>query len=111
MGIDKAVCVIFALITGLVFSTNSIEMHYSTKNFNVPATVMNVDGNFILGVIVLPFFIVEVVNGTVSYDWNDLVLANFNIVCIITASWGLTRGMAVGQAGPVQAIEMMKTVW
>jgi drug/metabolite transporter (DMT)-like permease len=108
---DKLITIVFALGTGLVFSTNSIEMHYSAKNFNVPATVMNVDGNFILGVIVLPFFIVEMSMGTVEYEAIDIILANVNIVCIIIASTGLTAAMSVGQAGPVQAIEMMKTVW
>lgn len=108
---DKFLTIVFALITGLVFSTNSIEMHYSTKTQNVPATVMNVDGNFILGMVVLPFFIVEMSLGTVEYSTLDLILANANIICIIIASTGLTAAMAVGQAGPVQAIEMMKTVW
>jgi drug/metabolite transporter (DMT)-like permease len=98
---DKLITVVFALGTGLVFSTNSIEMHYSTKNQCVPATVMNVDGNFILGVLVLPFFIVETAMGTVEYSNWDIILANVNIVCIIIASTGLTAAMAVGQAGPV----------
>ena len=64
---DKLWTIIFALGTGLVFSTNSIEMHYSAKTQNVPATVMNVDGNFILGMVVLPFYIVETTMGTVQY--------------------------------------------
>lgn len=108
---NKLITVIFALGTGLVFSTNSIEMHYSGKHQNVPAIQMNVDGNFIVGCAVLPFFIVETLNGTVDYTVWDLILANANIMCIIIASIGLTAAMAVGQAGPVQAIEMMKTVW
>lgn len=93
---NKLITVIFALGTGLVFSSNSIEMHYSAKTQNVPATVMNVDGNFILGMVVMPFFIVETINGTVEYTVWDIVLANANIVCIIIASTGLMAGMAVG---------------
>jgi len=73
---------------------------------------MNVDGNFIIGFLVVPFFIVEVyITETISYNWVDIVLANTNILCIIIASTGLTAALNCGQAGPVQAIEMMKTVW
>jgi hypothetical protein len=73
---------------------------------------MNIDGNFILGAIVFPLYIYEsVIEGGHKYEAIDLILANCNIVCIIIASTGLTAGLAVGQAGPVQAIEMMKTVW
>jgi drug/metabolite transporter (DMT)-like permease len=110
---NKLLTIVFALTTGLVFSTNSIEMHYSAKNQNVPATVMNVDGNFILGILVLPFYIFESTMGTIvpPYTTLDIILANANIMCIIIASTGLTAAMGVGQAGPVQAIEMMKTVW
>ena len=91
----------FALVTGLVFTLNSIEMHFSAKNSQVPATVMNVDGNFLVGLMVLPFFLVETINGTVEYSSLDIILANVNIVCITIASIGLTAGMALGQAGPV----------
>ena len=93
---NKLITIVFALGTGLVFSTNSIEMHYSAKNFNVPASMMNVDGNFVVGCLVLPFFIVETINGTVEYTTLDIILANVNIVCIIIASTGLTAGMSVG---------------
>eukprot|EP00341_Mesodinium_pulex_P001165 CAMPEP_0116950588 /NCGR_PEP_ID=MMETSP0467-20121206/39559_1 /TAXON_ID=283647 /ORGANISM="Mesodinium pulex, Strain SPMC105" /LENGTH=110 /DNA_ID=CAMNT_0004635363 /DNA_START=829 /DNA_END=1161 /DNA_ORIENTATION=- len=72
---------------------------------------MNIDGNFILGLVVLPFFIVEMALGSVEYATVDYLLANANIICIIIASTALTAAMDVGQAGPVQAIEMMKTVW
>lgn len=109
---DKLAAILFALGTGVVFSINSIEMHYSAKTQNIGATQMNIDGNFILGVIVLPFYIYEMsIVGGHTYTAVDLILANTNIVCIIIASTGLTAAMAVGQAGPVQAIEMMKTVW
>jgi len=62
---------------------------------------MNIDGNFILGVLVLPLFIYEMVAGGHEYTNKDIILANCNIVCIIIASTGLTAAMAVGQAGPV----------
>ena len=39
------------------------------------------------------------------------MLANSNILCIIIASTALTAALNCGKAGPVQAIEMMKTVW
>lgn len=109
---NKILTIFFALCTGLTFSTNSIEMHYSAKTQKVSHTQMNIDGNFLLGVAVLPFFIVEVfILETQEYEMIDLILANANIVCIIIASTGLTAALHCGQAGPVQAIEMMKTVW
>ena len=60
---EKILAVVFAVGTGVIFSTNSIEMHYSAKTQNVGATQMNIDGNFILGVIVFPLYIYEMTAG------------------------------------------------
>jgi len=94
---DKFLTIMFALGTGITFSTNSIEMHYSAKTQKVTATQMNIDGNFILGLAVLPFYIVEVlILGSQEYILIDYVLANANIVCIIIASTGLTAALNCG---------------
>ena len=35
---EKILAVVFAICTGVIFSTNSIEMHYSAKTQNIGAT-------------------------------------------------------------------------
>ena len=80
-----------------MFSINSIEMHYSAKYQKVPTTQMHIDGNFLLGQVVLPFYIVEVlILGTQTYNWTDIMLANCNITCIIIGNANLTAALYYG---------------
>lgn len=53
------IAVILALLAGITFSVNTLNIEYIIKKVGFPINQINVDGNFTYGVVLLPLFIYE----------------------------------------------------
>jgi len=58
---NKMLAIIFALASGLCFFLNSVAMFYDLSLGFSPMQ-MNIDGNFVYGLVLLPFFLYEQIN-------------------------------------------------
>jgi len=103
--------IIFSILTGLMFTINNIEMHYTMKNTTLTPSKMNIDGGLVQGVFLLPFWIYYVYQDLIQYTVMDYVWSNIITICLIFASTCLAKALSHGKAGPVQAIDSLKTVW
>ena len=87
---------VFAILSGLVLSLNTVSIMYCIQiNFDLDQA--NYDGNAMLGVIFLPFFIYH----HKKYEFMDIVVGTLVIVCVTIAIILFSRALAVGVAGPV----------
>ena len=88
--------VFLAIISGLVLSLNTVSIQYTIyTGFDLDQA--NYDGNAMLGVIFLPFFIYH----HKKYEFMDIVVGTLVIVCVTIAIILFSRALAVGVAGPV----------
>jgi len=103
--LNLVLALIFALISGLTLSMNTVSIQYTIHTgFNLDQA--NYDGNAMLGVLFLPFFIYF----RESYTFMDVCVGTLVILCVTTGVILFSRALSCGIAGPVQAIENSKTV-
>jgi hypothetical protein len=50
-----------AVGTGLMFSLNTLNVKYVIGDLGFNLNQMNFDGNFLFGLILIPFFVIEIV--------------------------------------------------
>jgi uncharacterized membrane protein len=98
-----------AVLTGLMFTLNSVDIHYSLKT-GISPMQMNIDGAASWGLVVFPLFLNEQLNGD-GYAFNDILFANMSMMIATLAIVCMSAALQNGKAGHVQAIENMKTVW
>jgi hypothetical protein len=72
---------------------------------------MSIDGLFVNGIIWLPFYIYQVSSDSSVYTLSDYILANCNIPCVLAGSATISAALGYGKAGPVMAVENLKTIW
>ena len=58
---DLLMAVLCAVITGFVFSLNTLNVNYVIRDVGFPPNQMNFDGSFLFGLVLLPFFLVELI--------------------------------------------------
>ena len=99
------------LIVGLTFCLNSIEMFYSVSNTKVRPIQANIDGSFFQSILTIPVFIWQICETPDRFNALDIVLANTVIFGITLAAICINTALSLGRAGPVQALENLKTIW
>lgn len=78
---------IFSMLTGLLFSINSVNVEYVIQKVGFPASQLNFDGNFLFGLILIPFFLYEMIWSPVAplFTAEDILMVNVSIVCVTVA--------------------------
>lgn len=101
---NLVLAVIMAIVTGLVFSLNSLSIQFCTSK-GCGVAQANMDGMLIMFAIMLPGFWV-IANGEDNpYGWYEINLATAILVAQVVGIISLSVGLANGSGGPVQAIE------
>ena len=103
----RVIAIVFAVLVGMALTTYTVEMHYSIKT-GLPLMQANIDGGFILGLIAVPFYLLQ--DGEV-YNSQIYILSNLKFVLVVLASYFLNKALSCGKAGRVQSLDYMKTVW
>jgi drug/metabolite transporter (DMT)-like permease len=94
-----------AIISGFTLSLNTVSIQYTIyTGFDLDQA--NYDGNLMLGLIFLPFYIYH----RDKYNLGDLVIGTLVVICVTTGVILFSKAIQCGVAGPVQAIENSKTV-
>jgi hypothetical protein len=107
--LNKMLSVFSALVSGLMTFINSVDMfHNLTLGFT--SMQMNIDGNFIYALGLLPFFAYEQLKfGTFSA--SHIAWAFVNVVSVTFGMISMGNAIEFGKAGPADAIVNIKTIW
>jgi hypothetical protein len=103
--------IVFAVLTGVAFSANSIDLHYGLTTTKLSAYQMNADGYFLMGLCMVPFYLYAVYVNSETYTTYQFFWANANNLFVYLASVTMNLALLYGMGGIVQAIENLKTVW
>ena len=71
---------------------------------------MNIDCFFVYGLFLIPFFAYEQVKYA-RFDFSDFGWMGLFVLTVTIGTISLTKALEVGLAGPIQAIESLKTIW
>ena len=81
--------VIFAMLTGFMFTVSALNINYIMKNIKFPTSQLNYDGAIVYAAFLAPFFIYDMA----LFTMKDIVYANAsqisNIVATIFVSYAL----------------------
>ena len=106
---DLVLAIGFALMTGLMFSLNSLNVKYFLQEYSFPPDQLTYDANLVFGVLLLPFWITEQSKNpefTFAMNFKGFLIAwMFSL-----AHFSATLAFDLGKAGNVQAIENLKIV-
>jgi len=101
---------IFGVSAGLVTSLNSVSMKFHVQEMGFPPEQMIMDGNFIVGIVLLPFFL--------NHQIKSEPFSTGEIVQGFIFSWGIslsftlfTFSLNYGKAGIAQSIENTKVIF
>lgn len=98
-----------AIVTGLVFSLNSLSIQFCTSN-GCGVAQANMDGMLVMFVIFIPGFLaIHLGEDPSPYGWYEMGIATAILVAQVVGIISLSVGLANGSGGPVQAIENQKT--
>ena len=100
-----ALALIFALLSGLVLSINTVTIQY-TIHTGFELDQANYDGGGMVGFFLIPFFIYF----RKEYELMDVFIATVVVVLVTLGVIFFSRSLQCGIAGPVQAIENSKTI-
>ena len=102
--------VTFALVCGLLFSFNTLNVNYIIKDVKFNPDQMNYDGNMFFGAILTPLFVYEYLQDPDLFS-NDIILNSNMSLCLVNlAIISFSYAMKYGKGASVQAIESMKSV-
>ena len=104
------IAVILAILAGITFSVNTLNIEYIIKKVGFPTSQINVDGNFTYGLVLLPLFIYEMCKESPMYTVKDIVYTNLSILCVYMSTNCFTYAMECGKGGIVQAIDNLKII-
>ena len=109
--------VLLATITGLSFSLNSIDLFNSIEKVKFPVVQLNMDGNFLVGLIFLPLFLNIEMNNDPNPDSEhlhftamDIFLINASHCLVALAVLCFSFALKYGNGGTIQAISNCKTI-
>jgi uncharacterized membrane protein len=104
------IAVILAMIAGLTFSVNTLNIDYIIKKVGFPTYQINVDGNLTYGLVLLPLFIYEMYKPYPMYTFKDILYTNLSIFFVYCSTICFTFAMKYGKGGIVQAIDNLKII-
>ena len=99
-----------AVLAGITFSVNTVNIEYIIKKVGFPTSQINVDGNFTYGLVLTPLFIYEMCKEKPMYSTKDIVFTNMSILCVYMSTICFTYAMQYGKGGIVQAIDNLKII-
>ena len=102
--------VVLAVVAGITFSVNTVNIEYIIKKVGFPTSQINVDGNFTYGLVLTPLFIYEMCKEKPMYTTKDIVFTNMSIICVYMSTICFTYAMQFGKGGIVQAIDNLKII-
>ena len=106
--------IIFAVVTGLSFSLNGLDLYYLTQRVGFPINQLAYDGNLPLVLLFLPVFIFyqqkDEDKGELPFSKTDILCANGAQILVFFACIAYNYGLKYGQAGTIQAISNCKTI-
>ena len=102
--------VILAVLSGITFSVNTVNIEYIIKKVGFPTSQINVDGNFTYGLVLTPLFIYWMCKEKPMYTTKDIVFTNMSIICVYMSTICFTYAMQNGKGGIVQAIDNLKII-
>jgi len=86
----------FGIITGFLFSVNSLSLNYISEDLKFEPNQMAQDTNIMMGLIFLPFFIINSVNG--KYEVQDILTGFVASIGLTAAIVVLTYALKYGKA-------------
>merc|ERR1711957_363365 len=95
-----------AMLLGLIFSFNTLNVNYIIQDVKFSPNQMNYDGNFVYGL----FLIVPFAANIHVFDAEDIIKANVAIILVTCAINFFSFAIQCGKGGSVQAIENLKSV-
>jgi drug/metabolite transporter (DMT)-like permease len=101
--------VIAALCAGFVLSVNSVSLLYC-GHVGCRIDQSNFDGNFIMFCIFFPMYLIIEYNSPGTYTARDLFSGSMDIITITIGVIAQGKGLAIGNGGPIQALENQKVV-
>ena len=104
------IAVILALLSGLTFSLNTLNIDYIIKKVGFPTNQINVDGNLTYGIVLLPLFIYEMYRPEPMYTFKDILYSNLSILFVYCSTICFTYAIQYGKGGIVQAIDNLKII-
>jgi len=101
--------VIAALCAGFILSVNSVSLLYC-GHVGCRIDQANFDGNFIMFCIFFPMYMIIEYNNPGTYIARDLFSGSLDIITITIGVIFQGKGLAIGNGGPIQALENQKVV-
>ena len=96
---EQVLTIVFAVLAGLFLGVNSIDM-YACLSHGIDGNKMNVDGYFVKGLILIPFFAYEQVSTNI-FVFTDLLIMTIFVLSVLIGSVFFTKALQLGQAGPL----------
>ena len=81
----------FAVITGVLFTVNYININYIIKTIGFPTDQLNYDGGIAFSVVLIPFFIYELMND--RFTAIEIVNSNMAVFCVTLAIIFMSYGL------------------
>jgi drug/metabolite transporter (DMT)-like permease len=102
--------VTFALVCGLLFSMNTLNVNYIIRDVKFNPDQMNYDGNMLIGAILTPLFVNECIRSPGEFSYDAILKSNMSLCLVNLAIISFSYAMKYGKGASVQAIESMKSV-
>ena len=106
---DLALAVMFAVLTGISFSLNSLNLKFYLEELKFPPDQMTQDANLVFATIIFPFWVYEQATNpgfTLEANFKGALIAWMFTFALIS----VTIAFDLGKAGNVQAIENLKII-
>ena len=92
--LEKILTIVFATCTGLLFAINSMEI-FKCLQLGADGLQMNIDGFFLMGLALTPFYIYEqVVNDL--FVFTDLLWMGLFVLTVLIGTITLTKALEIG---------------
>lgn len=105
-----------AVLSGLCISVNSLDLYVVLEKLKYPVYQLNVDGNILLGLILLPFYLTQQKQSEdpglnqKAFSMNDIWMANIAYILVLLSTVALSFALLNGKAGTVLAIMNCKII-